>query len=453
VGGGSPWDAITYDPVLNTLYVGTDGPAPFNPLWRGEGRGDELFTNSILALDADTGAYRWHYQTTPNDAWNLSAAMHIMVAELLIGGSKRRVVMQAPKNGFFYVLDAKSGQLLSANALVPINWATGIDLTTGRPIENPAARYYARADRKWANRPGGLGAHSWHAMAYSADTGLVYIPAIDVSTMIEIVDVAGGVLGGGGGGSIHAGWMDELRAAPPGTTFGRLIAWDPVAGEQRWTVPLQLPVNGGMLATAGNLVFQGRATGEISAYDAQSGALLWQMQTGSGIQAAPTTVEVDGEQLLLVPVGAGGSLKYLPSFIVTADSSGPARLLAFKLGGKATLPERARLVETFARPPLPRFDEKLANRGAVLYEQRGCDLCHGESAINGPSSVPDLRHAGAATHALIGGIVIDGMRRDQGMPSFKGAVTMDEVKAIQAFIINQSWNAYEQQASRPSSAN
>ena len=445
IGGGSPWDAITFDPVLNTIYVGTDGPAPFNPEWRGTDRGDELFTNSIIALDADTGVYRWHYQTTPNDAWNLSATMHIMIADLPMNGVKRRVIMQAPKNGFFYVIDARSGKLLSAKPIVPVNWATGVDLETGRPIENPEARYYVRKDRRWAVRPNALGAHSWHAMAYSADTGLVYIPATDISTPFEVVNLSGGVLGGGSSGSVHLGWMDDIRSAPKGTKFGKLIAWDPVAGEARWTVPLQLPINGGVLATAGNLVFAGAGTGEISAYDAKTGALLWEKQTGSGIQAAPTTVEIDGEQIVLVPVGAGGSFKFLPSYIVTENSRGPTRLLAFKLGGKAALPKQPRFAERFAKPPLPRFGGKLAHLGATLYEQRGCDLCHGESAVNGPSSVPDLRHASAETHALLGGIVIDGLRQDKGMPSFKGAVTMEELEAIQAFVINQSWAAYEEQ--------
>lgn len=443
VGGGSPWDAITFDPVLNTVYVGTDGPAPFNPEWRGKNRGDELFTNSIIALDADTGAYRWHYQTTPNDAWNLAAAMHIMVAELPIYGVKRRVVMQAPKNGFFYVLDAKSGKLLSANAIVPINWATGVDMKTGRPIENPEARYYAREDRRWAVKPNALGAHSWHAMAYNAETGLVYIPAIDISTPFEIVDVVGGLLGGGASGSIRLGWMDEIDAAPKGAKFGRLIAWDPVAGKARWSVDLKLPVNGGALTTAGNLVFAGAGTGEISAYDAKTGALLWQKQTGSAIQAAPSTVKIDGEQILLVPVGAGGSFKFLPAYITTPDSRGPARLLAFKLGGKAVLPGSKRFTEVFKKPPMPRFDKGLVHMGGTLYEQRGCDLCHGANAINGPSSVPDLRHASAETHALIGGIVLDGLRQDKGMPSFKDQVTMEELEAIQAYIIDQSWDAYE----------
>lgn len=446
-GGASPWDAITYDPVLNTVYVGTDGPSPFNPLQRGTDRGDELFTNSILALDADTGAYRWHYQTVPNDAWNLSATMHIMIAELPIGASKRRVVMQAPKNGFFYVLDARTGKLLSAQTIVPIDWATGIDMKTGRPIENPKARYYERSDRYALIRPSGLGAHSWQAMAYHPETGLVYIPAMDIGTGIGVVDVTNGILGGAEGESIHIDWNASLRSAPKGTKFGRLIAWDPLAGKPRWNVNMPLPVNGGVLATAGNLVFAGAGTGEIGAFDARTGALLWEMQTGSAIMAAPTTVQVDGEQILLVPVGPGGTNnKFLPAWTMTAQSRGPARLFAFKLGGKAAMPSLTSFVETFAKPPLPRSDEKLASQGAALFEQRGCDLCHGDQAIGGHGSVPDLRHSSAQTHALIGGIVIDGLREDNGMPSFKGAVTMDELKAIQAFVINQSWNAYERQS-------
>jgi quinohemoprotein ethanol dehydrogenase len=446
-GGGSPWDAITYDPVLNTVYFGTDGPSPFNPQQRGEGRGDELYTNSIVAVDADTGAYRWHYQTTPNDAWNLSAAMHIMVAELPIGGVTRRVVMQAPKNGFFYVLDARSGQLLSAEAIVPTTWASRVDLKTGRPVENPEARYYARSDRRALVKPSALGAHSWQAMAYSAETGLVYIPAVDIATSMGIVEVAGGFLGGASGESIHVGWYDEIKKAPEGTKFGKLIAWDPVAGKARWTAPMLLPINGGVLATAGDLVFAGAGTGEISAYDAKTGALLWQQQTGSAILAAPTTVRVDGEQMLLVPVGTGSTVnKLLPRWTVTNRSRGPARLFAFKLGGKAAMPKLTTYVERIPKPPLPKFDKALAERGGIYFEQRGCDLCHGADAEGGHGSVPDLRKATAQTHALIGGIVIDGMRQEKGMPSFKDSVGVEELEAIQAYIINQAWEAYEGQS-------
>jgi PQQ-dependent dehydrogenase (methanol/ethanol family) len=447
VGGGSVWEAMTYDPVLNTLFIGTDGPTPFNPLQRGDHRGDELFTNSIVALDADTGAYRWHYQVTPDDAWNFEATSHIMIAELSIGGTNRRVVMQAPKNGFFYILDAKSGRLLSAQGpIVPINWATGVDMKTGRPIVNPAARWYSRHDHRALVKPSGIGAHSWQAMAFSPDTGLVYIPANILGGTMAAVDVAGGLFGSGGGASVHVGWDDDLDIAPKGTNFGRLIAWDPVAGNARWTVPMQLPTNGGVLATAGDLVFAGAGTGEISAYDARSGALLWQMKTGSAIQAAPTTVEIDGEQIVLVPVGAGGALNtLLPTWTTTAASRGPARLLAFKLGGKTPAPELSTFVDVFAKPPLGRFDATLARRGGMLFEQRGCDVCHGQNAVGGHGGVPDLRHASAATHAQIASIVIDGLRQDLGMPSFKDDVTTDELKAIQAFIINQSWNAYDQQ--------
>lgn len=443
-GCGSPWDAITYDPVLNQVYFGTDGPAPFNPQDRAEGRGDELFTNSIIALDADTGKYIWHYQTTPNDAWNFAATMHIMVAELPFGDHPRRVVMEAPKNGFFYVLDARTGKLLSANNIVPVNWASGIDLGTGRPIELSEARYYALPG-KWAVvAPGMIGAHSWQAMSYNPGTGLVYVPASDIPTPIQVTDLGGGVFGG----AIHIDFSAPFRDPKLKGRLGRLIAWDPLAQKARWSVNLALPTNGGVLSTAGNLVFQGTATGDFRAYRADTGNLLWSFATGSGIQAAPTTVEIDGDQIILVPIGAGGALvNMLPSYTVSHQSLGPARLLAFKLLGKAGLPETQYVSPPFPKPLHSRYSAEEAKRGQLLFEAKGCDACHGDNAIHLLGSVPDLRKASAATNAVFSAIVIGGIRRDKGMPSFRESVSPKELKSIQAFIISQAWNAYDEQES------
>lgn len=442
-GCGSAWDAITYDPVLNQVYVGTDGPAPWNPQDRAEGHGDELFTNSIIALDADTGRYVWHYQTTPNDAWNFAATMHIMVADLPIGGQQQRVVMEAPKNGFFYVLDAKTGKLISANNIVPVNWATRIDPQTGRPVERPEARYYTATGKRAVVKPNPVGAHNWHAMSYDPATGLVYLPASDLPTPMEITNLVGGALGG----NVHVDYSAATRDPKMKGKVGRLIAWDPLTQKARWSVNLDLPTNGGVLSTAGNLVFEGTATGDFRAYRADTGEPLWSFATGSGIQAAPTTVEIDGEQIILVPIGAGGALVHLlPSYTISPQSLGPARLLAFKLGGKTDLP-KVQYVSTFPKPPRPPYPAEQAKLGALLWENKGCDLCHGENAIHLLGSILDVRKASAATLEVLGSIVIGGSRRDKGMPAFGDSVSGEELNTIQAFIINQAWAAYNEQES------
>jgi quinohemoprotein ethanol dehydrogenase len=453
-GGGSVWDAITFDPVLNQVYFGTDGPSPWNPNDRAQqGRGDELFTTSIIAVNADTGEYRWHYQTTPNDAWNYDATMHIMVAELPINGQKRRVVMEAPKNGFFYVLDAKTGKFISAKNIVRVNWASHIDEQTGRPVEIAEARYYATAGKRALVAPSPVGAHSFQAMSYDPATGLVYIPAEDSPTIVEVTNI-GGVIGG----SLHVDWSWAMRNPKFKGRMGMLIAWDPVQQKARWTANMARPHNGGMLSTDGGLVFAGQATGEFAAYRTDTGEKLWSFNTGSGIQAAPSTVEVDGEQLLILPVGASTALlKLFPWETYTDKSRGPSRLLALKLGGKTALPlDSSR--EIFPQPPRPRpKSEALVKRGAALFESSGCDLCHGSEVSTSLGSVADLRKASALTHNHFAEILA-GSRLSGGMPSYTGGqgwfkVSEQDVQAIQAYVLNQAWDAYEAQQRKASPHN
>ena len=441
-GGGSVWEAMTFDPKLKLLYIGTDSAKSLNPDERGEHRGDELFTNSIVAVDANTGEYKWHYQTTPNDAWDYNATMHIMVADIAIHGTVRRVVMQAPKNGFFYVLEASTGKLISANNFVPVNWASRIDLKTGRPVEMADARYYAHSDGRALVVPGPWGAHNWHAMSYSPRTGLVYIPAMDSAALFEVGAPTEKALLGGGALRIDNGFGKNTELHYKAT--GRLIAWDPVSQKERWHRNAELRINGGVLSTGGDLVFQGSATGEITAYKADSGVPLWSMTTGSAIQAAPATVMVDGEQIILVPAGLGGAMSNLSNYSSTPKSRGPARLLAFKLGGNAQLPPYS-YTEDFPKPPRPRADIELARTGDRLFEDKGCSLCHAEEAMRDSGRVPDLRKASAQVHDSFAAIVLGGARQTLGMPSFAGSVTPQELAAIQAFILNQAWDAYEAQ--------
>jgi quinohemoprotein ethanol dehydrogenase len=444
-GCGSVWDAITYDAKLNQVYIGTAGPAPWNPADRAADAGDELFTNSIVALNADTGEYVWHYKTTPNDAWNFDATMHIMIADLPLKGQTRRVVMTAPKNGFFYVLDAKSGKFISANNFTPVNWASHIDQKTGRPVRKPDADYWRRNGKKTIASPGPLGAHNWQAMAYNESTGLVYIPVI-VSPTEMTVDPKSPV--GGMRFDMYYGSGDD----PKWKAYGELVAWDPVAQKARWRVKLRMPMNGGILTTAGNLVFQGTADGRFDAYAADTGKLLWTYDVGSSVQSAPTTVEIDGEQVILIASGNAASAAvgtYLAKYASTPVTRGPSRLLAFKLGGTEKLAGATPVV--FEKPPLPRQPEKMAALGALRFEQNMCVDCHGLKAEGALGSIPDLRRMSAATHELFAGIVIGGLKKDKGMPRF-GDLTMDDAQMLQAYLINEAWRAYDaQEASKKAS--
>lgn len=439
-GCGSVWEAITYDEKLNLLYIGTGGPAPWNPAGRGKNAGDELFTNSIIALRADTGEYVWHYKVVPNDGWNLEPTMHIMVAELPIGlhGAARRVVMTAPKNGFFYVLDAKTGKFLSAKNFVPVNWTKGIDQKTGRPIPNKDARYWEKSGKSVVVSPGPYGAHNWQAMSLNQATGLVYFPSMTVPTTMKVdpESVVGGVM------------FDMLYGAsgdPKWKAFGELVAWDPLKQQAAWKVRRPYPINGGTLSTGGSLVFQGTADGKFEAFSAGGGQLLYSYQLDGSVQAAPTTVEVDGEQFVLVSSGNGGSSSagmMMSKFGVAPNAAGPARLTAFKLSGVGSVASPQAF--KYLQPPLPRPSQELVKKGELLYERNVCVDCHGQKVGTANGSVPDLRRSNAQTHELFAGIVLGGLLADKGMPRFSD-LTMDDSAALQAYILDAAWKTYDAQ--------
>jgi quinohemoprotein ethanol dehydrogenase len=447
VRGGSVWEAMNYDPTVNLLYIGVGSASPFNPKERGPRRGDELFANCIVALNADTGEYVWHYQTTPNDAWDLEPVMHMITADIMIGGERRHVLMQAPKNGFFYVLDAKTGKLLTANNFVPVNWASHIDLKSGRPVELPGPRYYERADGEAVVQPGIYGAHSYPPMSYSPETGLVYIPAMEMKALFKITQDRG-VLGG----DVRFNQYYDLEH-----DRGRLIAWDPVAAKPRWNVDLPTIWNGGVLSTAGNLVFQGTASGEFRAYQADSGKLLWSKSMGSGVMAPASTVVLDGTQYLFLPIGNGAAAitpRSLPKLVGAAKQPfGPARLVALTLGGRVQMTEPEVTLPTFEKPPRPRPDPALVRRGDDLFELSGCDICHGKDAeAQSHGSVPDLRRLPESVYAILPQIVLGGQLSSAGMPSFQGQISDDQLKAIEAYILDRAWAVYDQQETAGSHA-
>jgi PQQ-dependent dehydrogenase (methanol/ethanol family) len=434
----SPWDAMTYDEKLDLLYIGTGAPAPWDPNMRAEDAGDELFSNSVVAVNASSGEYVWHYQTVQQDGWDFDAALHMLIAELPIDGKPQRVVMTAPKNGFFYVLDALTGKLISANNYVPVNWASHIDLETGRPVTIPDARYWERKDQVTVASPGPMGAHSWQANSYNPESGLVYMPVMSIPTRMtpDPTALAGGML-------FDMYYGD--RGDPNWQSGGELIAWDPISQSARWRVDRGLPIGGGVLSTAGNLVFQGSPEGTFDAFSAETGDALWSFNAHGVIQSAPTSVLVYGEQFILVAsgnAGAAGASTYLARYATTSTTRSPSRLLAFKLGGKEVL--SASEVPTVPKPPLPRASSELVEQGNLLYQTNACVACHGIDVENVRSSIPDLRYASAETHRDVAAIVLGGVRVSKGMPAYPH-VTQEELSAIQAYILDEAWNAYEKE--------
>ena len=437
-GGGSAWDSMTFDSELNRLYIGTDSALPWDTDYRNPEELDNLFTNSIIALDATTGEYLWHYQTVPADEWDYNAASHMILADMEIKGENRKILMQAPKNGFFYVIDRTTGELLSADNYTTVTWASHIDLETGRPVVNAAARYTDTENGETVIYPYIWGGHNWHPMSYNPDLGLVYIPAIDVAGMFRKLP------------GLDKGF--SLQTNPYGTgegglnkdkVLGKLVAWDPVTQSERWSQEQLLPWNGGVLSTAGGVVFQGNAEGRFNAYAAESGELLWTMKTGSAIQAPPVTVRINGEQLVIIPVGWGGPQRlWIPQHNATDEAKGKSRLVAFKLDGEQALPEQAPEQAPFPEPPAQNVDENMISKGEFLFLDVGCAWCHGIDAAGGGGSVPDLRYLTKDKHAAWEAIVLGGAYQHKGMLSYKDALSAEDSEAIQAYVIDRAWEAY-----------
>ncbi|MEM7500506.1 MAG: PQQ-dependent dehydrogenase, methanol/ethanol family [Pseudomonadota bacterium] len=439
-GGGTAWDSFAYDPDLNLVYIGTGNGSPWSRKHRSPEGGDNLFLASIVAVGADTGEYAWHYQTVPGDTWDYTAVQHMVLAELSIGGRERKVLMQAPKNGFYYVLDRETGELISAENIVPVNWATRIDLETGRPIETPDARYDETLAAK-VIAPGAGGAHNWQPMSYSPQTGLVYIPAKQEPFIYKFDEAYEPKAMGMNLGIEFWKDPDEVIGLGPehGEHFqGFLLAWDPVKQREAWRVAHPLFENGGTLSTAGNLVFQGTAEDRLAAYDASTGEALWSTDTQTGVLAPPVTYSVDGEQYVAVVAGWGAVSANAAGVVLNADGQrrNISRVLAYKIGGAATLPEKAPLPERL--PPPGRFgSEEQVAAGAALYG-RYCMICHGVAAVSG-GALPDLRHSAmTASEAAFGSVVIDGVYLDKGMASFGDVLTPDDAEAVRAFVVERA---------------
>ena len=448
-GGGTAWNAFSYDPELKLFYIGVGNGFPYNQTVRSPGGGDNLFLASIVAVKADTGQYVWHYQVCPGEQWDCNATQDMTLATLKIDGKPRKVLMQAPKNGFFYVLDRATGELLSAKPFAKVTWAKSIDMKTGRPVEDPGIRYNGKPGlfELW---PGARGAHSWLPQAYSPRTGLVYIPVIEGASFIGDEGVDFKHQPKRGGLAVNMVPDPEL----PGARRSFLKAWDPVTQTARWST--QLPGNwpGGVMATAGDLVFQGRIDGNIVAYDARSGKEVWTFQTGAPVVAPPISYSVGGKQYVTVITGSGasgGGILSSGNAQYRTDYRMPRRVLTFALDGKNQLPATEPLAPlTAPDDPDYRPNAALEGKGATAFGMSGCLVCHGWNAVGG-GSAPDLRVSAYpanrdAFHAAVKGQLVSG-----GMPAFPEMSDAD-IEAIRQYLRLRGHQLSEVPAKAPSAA-
>jgi quinohemoprotein ethanol dehydrogenase len=438
-GGGTAWDSFAYDAERNLVFIGTGNGSPHMWKWRSDGQGDNLFLCSIVAVDATSGAYKWHYQMVPEEEWDYTCTQPMVLADLEIGGRTREVIMQAPKNGFFYVLDRGTGELISAETYVSENtWASRIDIATGRPVLQPGAH---NTTTPHIMNPSWLAGHTWHPMAYSPLTGLVYLSAQEQGDIYALAEEFTFVHHRSNSGQargtmpeLRAQLMEEIRAKEK----GYLLAWNPVTQTEAWRVPYPHPGSGGVLATAGNLLIQGTIEKTLAIYAATDGRKLWEMNIDQAPVAGAITYMMDGEQYIAINAGWGGSPVY------NLNNDGPfrtatAKLLVFKLGATGvTLPPMPPPSE-LPRPPFLRATEAEVTRGRDLYAEN-CVRCHGVNAVGG---VKDLRWMTSETHADFMDIVLHGKLADKGMASFGDVLDEEEAKAIQAYLIARGNEDYQ----------
>jgi quinohemoprotein ethanol dehydrogenase len=472
-GGGTAWDGFAYDPALNLLYFGTANAAPYDLRQLGPAKLDSLFAASIIALDAATGRMAWYYQTTPHDSWDYDSVQKLILTDLRIGGGSVPVIMQASKNGFFYVLERKTGKLLSAKNYAYVNWASHIDMKTGRPVVTKEADWYSSPKNVY---PSWAGAHTWNPMSFSAQTHLVYIPVIDMSAVWVDMQTSGGrmkyldgfftVQGLFPDDTYDADALKSLYGPLPelgalkATRKVKLVrevlrAWDPVAQKTVWEHETSSGIrgyDGGAMSTAGNLVFQGRGSGELWVYAADSGKTLKVIKTGSHIMAAPMTYSVNGEQFVAVQVGYGGTaitVGPIPPSSAARKYQNINRIIAFKIGGGAAPTPPARVEAPFEKPPPATATKAQIDAGEVKFAEE-CSRCH----VLGPSTTPDLRKLNAGLHAAFKDIVLKGVLAPTGMERFDDILSEQDADDIHAYLIDQSWIAYREQqgAAAPSPA-
>jgi len=444
-GGGTAWDSMAYDPELDLIYVGVGNGSPWNQSLRSPGGGDNLFLSSIVALRPDTGEYVWHYQTTPGETWDYTATQHIMLADLNINGKERKVLMQAPKNGFFYILDRATGELLSAEKFTVANWASHIDMATGRPVETATARTF---DGVNVISPRNGGGHTWPPMSYNPATGLVYIPTMIFpgnfkapSSDIDRLPKQSTYNTGFDRTALVPPNIPDIDAVIASQFTGKLVAWNPVTQKEEWSLAPGRPSNGGTLSTAGNLVFQG-VDEELMAYDATNGLRLWSAPTQSVAMGSPISYAIDGEQYIAIAVGFGGGIGAEAGAITHAwKAKNRSRVLVYKLGASHTLPPLQAEVEmVMPKPAALTASAEQVQEGMVLF-QRHCSFCHGDG-LRSSGLVPDLRWSQPAVHETWQDIVRGGVRESAGMVSFAQYLSADQAELIRQYVLSEANRVY-----------
>lgn len=411
-GGGTVWNTFTYDKETDTILLGTGNGAPWNQRVRSPGGGDNLFLCSIVALDAKTGRYKWHYQFNPGETWDYNASMDMHLADLVIDGRPRKVVIEAPKNGFLYVIDRTNGKLISAEHYVDVSWATGIDRVTGRPREVPAARY--PDGRRFILAPGPGGSHTWLPSAFSPLTRLVYLPASEANWSYDDRGIALKDWKFSGNNVLQT----AVNAAPNSVAGSRLVAWDPVTQKERWRVTTPAGWNGGILTTGGNLVFQGDSAGMFSAYNAETGGKLWSFDAKVPVLAPPITYRAGSRQYVTVLSGVGTSAGIARgNLALRVDYRTQARrILTFVLDGEARLPPTPSPEIIYPADPGFVTDRASATRGQKLFAH--CFVCHGVPGT-AAGTAPDLASStvpqsiDAFDQVVSGGALVS-----NGMPRF-----------------------------------
>ena len=470
-GGGNAWEAFNYDPELNIVYFGTANGAPWSRAWRSPGGGDNLFLASIIALNADTGEYVWHYQTTPGETWDYDATPHLMLATLPWGGAERKVLMQASKNGFFYVIDRRTGELLAADKFDDVNWADHVDLKTGRPVENSKLVDYSDGKPKLVF-PSGVGSHNFNPMSLSAKTGLVYIPVSHTGAVLTpLPKRTGPRLPGRSNAGVRIGFammLADPKSLPPEIRpladpaflktqpsiefTGTLKAWDPVQRKVVWSAaPRSFEDHSGVLSTGGGLVVQGGLDGKLRVYKDTDGTLLKEIEVGTPMVGGPATYTVDGVQYiaLLAGSGGGGWNIWSPGNIASVKGNGN-RILAFRLdGGAVPVPPDLPPIGPLPEPPAQIGTAADITAGGGLFGTN-CGGCH----ANAPRSpVPDLRRSTAATHAAFKDIVLRGALQPRGMPRWDDLLSEQQADQIHAYLISVARKAYaDQQKNAPAAA-
>ncbi|WP_439533878.1 PQQ-dependent dehydrogenase, methanol/ethanol family [Polymorphobacter sp.] len=417
-GGGTVWNSFSYDAETDTVFLGTGNGSPWNHKIRSDGKGDNLFLCSIIALDAKTGEYKWHYQINPGESWDFNSSMDMELADITIDGQPRKVLMTAPKNGYFYVIDRITGKLISADNYVPATWASRIDTETGRPVEAPGIRYEgARASFS----PTSIGAHSWMPMSFSPQTGLVYIPAIELEATYWDTGITSENWERKPGMALDYATYVDIALPKGSETQSALVAWNPVTQKPAWRVPTPSHTNGGTVATAGNLVFHGRVDGDFVAHDARTGKQLWSFNADAPVLAPPISYEVNGEQYVTVLSGMGTSAAFLGPLLAKYNIDyrhQPRRVLTFKLGGKATLPKTEPYVRTAFEDQDYKADAAAEARGMAHYNDY-CLVCHGFQVVGG-GVAPDLRTSSLVLEEeSFAPVVNKGLLVPHGMPRFE----------------------------------